>query len=198
MIEGLFHNDDPDAANLWMSAPSFWTQPAGEVHITSAKGENLLALVEIDHAPYLVQPPEEAFDNGERPINQTPDNIIWLDASEISWLNPSDQTQATASQIAFLWGKPQQGENFGSFLKLPAGFEGEIMSHAASFQAVLVQGPADYRIPAEGADQRLENGSYFHSLNPARHLIKATAKQDVILYIRANGFYQVTPAFTDR
>ncbi|MEM9420868.1 MAG: DUF4437 domain-containing protein, partial [Planctomycetota bacterium] len=29
VIEGLVHNDDPDAANMWMPPGSYWTQPAG-------------------------------------------------------------------------------------------------------------------------------------------------------------------------
>ena len=39
VIKGLVHNDDPEAENMWMPPGSFWTQPAGEAHITSAKGE---------------------------------------------------------------------------------------------------------------------------------------------------------------
>lgn len=39
VIEGLMHNDDPSAEKMWMLAGSFWTQPAGENHITAANGE---------------------------------------------------------------------------------------------------------------------------------------------------------------
>ncbi|MET0000674.1 MAG: DUF4437 domain-containing protein, partial [Candidatus Thiodiazotropha lotti] len=69
VISGTIHNDDPDAADMWMPAGSFWTQPKGEVHITSAKGSTNIALVEIERGPYLVLPVEKAFDAGERPIN---------------------------------------------------------------------------------------------------------------------------------
>ena len=48
VIDGYIHNDDPDAADMWMPTGSFWTQPKGEVHITAAKGANNVALVEID------------------------------------------------------------------------------------------------------------------------------------------------------
>ena len=51
VISGLIHNDDPKAANMWMPSGSYWTQPAGESHITSAKGITNMALVEIDSAP---------------------------------------------------------------------------------------------------------------------------------------------------
>ena len=62
VIDGLIHNDDPKAANMWMPTGSYWTQPAGESHITSAKGKNNIALVEIDKGPYLVKPIKQKFD----------------------------------------------------------------------------------------------------------------------------------------
>lgn len=34
VIQELIHNDDPDAEKMWMLAGFFWTQPAGEAHIT--------------------------------------------------------------------------------------------------------------------------------------------------------------------
>jgi len=37
VINGALHNDDPEAANMWMGQGSYWMQPAGEDHITSAK-----------------------------------------------------------------------------------------------------------------------------------------------------------------
>lgn len=30
VIRGRIHNDDPEAARLWMEPGSYWTQPAGE------------------------------------------------------------------------------------------------------------------------------------------------------------------------
>lgn len=77
VIEGLIHNDDPKAETMWMPKGSYWTQPAGEAHITSAKGKTNIALVEIDNGPYLVRPVSKSFDNGERPYNIHSSNIIW-------------------------------------------------------------------------------------------------------------------------
>jgi hypothetical protein len=65
VIKGMVHNDDPKAENMWMPAGSFWTQPVGASHITSAQGAENIALVEIDKGPYLVKPIDEAFDKGE-------------------------------------------------------------------------------------------------------------------------------------
>ena len=62
---------------MWMPKSSYWTQPAGEAHITSAKGKNNIALVEIDSGPYLVIPTTDKFDNGERPYNIHASNILW-------------------------------------------------------------------------------------------------------------------------
>ena len=77
VMKGLIHNDDPEAENMWMPVGSFWTQPAGESHITSAKGEGTMAYIEIDNGPYLVKPTTESFDDGERPINIDASNIVW-------------------------------------------------------------------------------------------------------------------------
>ena len=64
VITGLLHNDDPEAEKLWMPTGSFWTQPAGENHITAANGEANLIYLEIDSGPYLVKPADQAFDDG--------------------------------------------------------------------------------------------------------------------------------------
>ena len=69
VIEGFVHNDDPTAERMWLTPGAFWTQPAGESHVTAANGVNNLIYIEIDSGPYLVLAKEKAFDNGERPIN---------------------------------------------------------------------------------------------------------------------------------
>lgn len=55
VIGGGLHNDDPDAKHMWMEVGSYWTQPAGEVHITAARGSSI-GYVEIQSGPYLVKP----------------------------------------------------------------------------------------------------------------------------------------------
>lgn len=75
VIEGLVHNDDPQAANMWMPVGSYWTQPKGEAHITSAQGSKIVAYVEIEAGPYLVRPLDQAFDSGERPVNVDASNL---------------------------------------------------------------------------------------------------------------------------
>jgi hypothetical protein len=77
VIEGEMHNDDPNAAKMWMPTGSFWTQPAGEDHTTAAIDKTNLIYLEIDEGPYLVKPPKEHFDNGERPINVL--ESCWID-----------------------------------------------------------------------------------------------------------------------
>ena len=63
VIRGLVHNDDPNADEMWMPTGSFWTQPKGGVHITAAKGTDILAYIEIDEGPYLVLAVDKAFDS---------------------------------------------------------------------------------------------------------------------------------------
>ena len=182
VISGRIHNDDPDAAHMWMPVGSFWTQPKGEVHITAAKGATNVALVEIDMGPYLVLSPEEAFDSGERPINVDASNIVWVDL-------PGMPTSANGPKLAYLWGNLQGDQSNGTFVKLPAGFSGKIHSHASTFRAVVIKGQLQYR----GANVKtLEPGSYFSSEGEWVHQISSKAGDEVIIYVRSEGKYELT------
>ena len=182
VISGRIHNDDPAAADMWMPAGSFWTQPKGEVHITAAKGATNVALVEIDKGPYLVLPPEEAFDSGERPINVDASNIVWVDP-------PGMPASANGPKLAYLWGNLQDGQSNGTFVKLPAGFTGKIHSHGSTFRAVVIKGQPQYR----GANVKtLEPGSYFSSKGESVHRISSKTGEESILYVRTDGKYELS------
>lgn len=180
VISGLVHNDDPEAENMWMPPGSFWTQPAGESHITSAKGEECIAYVEIDKGPYLVMPIDEAFDNGERPVNIDKSNIVWLDASR------SNVVADTEAQVAFLW---EKDELSGSVIKLPTSGQITIQTEADIFHAVVITGEADYQMPTSEEMKRLDAGSYFTSTGLAEHKISST--EECVVYIRTDGDFNV-------
>ena len=195
VISGLIHNDDPNADDMWMPAGSFWTQPAGEVHITAAKGSNNLAYIEIEKGPYLVLPTEEAFDSGERPVNVAESNIVWLDASNIVWLDqPGMPVSANGPKVAFLWGNPQDNQLNGTLVKLPAGFSGKIRSHGSTFRAVVIQGPPQYQVPGETDVKTMEPGSYFSSKGESAHQVSCEAGEECIIYVRMEGKFDVIPA----
>ena len=172
-----------------MSAGSFWTQPAGEVHITSAKGAENIAYIEIDAGPYLVLPAEEASDNGERPVNSHRSNLVWLDAANTSWIQPS-KGQASA-EIAFLWDSVEKRKIVGTALKLPSGFDGQILCSAAILRGVVIEGQAEYRNPQALKTKTLEPGSYFGSKGNGNHHLRNTSSGDCLVYIRTNGKYFV-------
>lgn len=182
VIEGLIHNDDPNAEKMWMPAGSFWTQPAGEAHITAAKGSENMAFIEIQNGPYLVRPTEQAFDNGERPLNVDKSNIVWVDLNEEASSNNSPK-------IAYFWGDPEGKEPYGTLVKLPVGFSGKILSDAPSFRAVVIQGQAQYQLEKE--TKTLEAGSYFSSEGKSVHLISSDLDKASVLYIRTNGAFKV-------
>ncbi|MEM6718874.1 MAG: DUF4437 domain-containing protein [Bacteroidota bacterium] len=177
VIKGLVHNDDPAAANMWMKPGSFWTQPKGESHITSAKGEENIAYVEIDHGPYLVKPISEAFDNGERPVNIDASNIIWLDKSSTNWI------QNSKASISYLW---KNEDIQGLFVKLPPNFNGTLKSEGTIFHAVIIQGNVAYTLPQTNEVKNLDAGSYFTSTAEAIHDLSNKSSNDVIIYIRTN------------
>ncbi len=181
VIRGVIHNDDPAAAAMWMPAGSFWTQPKGEVHITSAAGSDSLAYIEIEQGPYLVLPEEEAFDSGERPVNVDSSNVVWLDAADIRWVDQS------GAQAAVLW-NDERGFR-GSFIRLPAGFEGTIRSGGSSFRAVVIQGTPKYT--QSGETMLLEPGSGIEAVGAAAHAFAAA--EETVLYVRTNGGYALVP-----
>ncbi|MGB1801159.1 MAG: DUF4437 domain-containing protein [Gammaproteobacteria bacterium] len=181
VISGLIHNDDPDAAKMWMPPGSFWTQPKGENHITAVKkGTNGIALVEIDKGPYVVRPSEEAFDEGEKPINIVPSNIVWLDL-------PDENTARNGAKIAYLIGSLKEGYLNSTFIKLPMGFMGELHSNASVFHAVVISGLLNY---SDIESRLLEPGSYFGSEGKKIHKF-ASDNTETIIYVRTNSKYEI-------
>ena len=175
VISGQIHNDDPAATPIWMPAGAFWTQPAGESHITAAKGEMNMAYIEIDSGPYLVKPAKEAFDNGERPVNVDPSNIVWLSAADTKWVAHQD------IEMAFLWGSLKDNHLSGTLLKLPAATNASIAASGDMLRAMVIQGNVKY------AGKTLAAGSYFSVSGKAQ--LQAT--DDSLIYVRSNDAYEV-------
>ncbi|MFD2256501.1 DUF4437 domain-containing protein [Luteolibacter algae] len=199
VISGLVHNDDPAAAKMWMPPGSFWTQPAGEVHITAAKGEDVLAYIEIDHGPYLVLPEGQAEDNGERPVNVDAANLVWLDHSRSTWIKPAANPAANPDrpggvEIAYLWGKPQPGHPSGTLVKLPAGFNGTLSSNGGALRAVIIMGAAQHRPSADAEFHVLKPGEYFGSEGRATHEISGEPDAESIIYVRTEDSFEIVPA----
>ena len=192
VISGFLHNDDPDAEFMWMQQGSFWTQPKGQVHITAAKGDTPMAYVEIERGPYLVLPTKEAFLSQLKPVNIDKSNLVWLDATDVSWVNQSSEPAKTDKpQISFLWGNTMDGRLNGTFLKLPAGFKGKINSDGTDFRAIVIKGLPQYQVNKTDL-KTLEPGSYFGSKGaPAVHEVSSKVDEESIIYVRTNGKYNI-------
>lgn len=180
VIEGLVHNDDPEAEPMWMPVGSFWKQPEGEVHITSAKGPTNIALVEIDRGPYLVKPPEEAFDSGRRPMNVHADNLVWVDPPD---MRPSKD----GPKVSYLWGALDGNATHGTFIKLPAGFVGTLQSHGPLIRVVVIRGTPTLR---GDVLRPLKPGSYVGASGPTE--VPLAAKGEAVLYVRSDGRYTLS------
>ena len=178
VISGLIHNDDPGAEKMWMRSGSFWTQPAGENHITAASGVNAVAYIEIEQGPYLVFSAEKKFNSGEKPIN--------VDASNIVWIEPYRNSKSHAQPaIAYLWGQPGDGQLYGMLVKLPAGYTGAVRSNGSIFRAILITGASQYQYADNFDSILLEPGSYVGAKNKLAH--RFSTKQESIIYVRTNG-----------
>ncbi|NES67952.1 MAG: DUF4437 domain-containing protein [Okeania sp. SIO2D1] len=186
VISGTIHNDDPNAEEMYMPTGSFWTQPAGGVHITAAKGSNTLAYIEVEDA-FGVLPAEEAFYSEDRPINVDASNIVWID-------QPGMPASDNGLKVAFLWGNPQDDQLYGSLVKLPAGFTGKIRSYGSKFHAVTIKGQPKHRVPGDIEIKTLEPGSYFGSKGESVHQVSSKAGEESIIYVRTDGKFEIIPA----
>ena len=184
VIQGLVHNDDPNAAPLWMPVGSFWTQPAGEAHITAADAPVNMAYIEIGGGPYLVQPTDDAFDTGERPINVHASNLVWADAPG-------------GAEVSNLWEDAEDGSR-GAFVKLPAGFAGELMSGGGGFRGVVIQGVIEMAASSGRDGTTLQPGGYFGSEAAETYRVRPAGQEAGILYVRTTGDLVIGPAHAAR
>ena len=176
VIDGHIHNDDPEAKKMWMKSGSFWAQPAGEIHITSAKGDYNLAYIEIDEGPYLVRPIENSFDNGQRPIN--------IDISNIVWIKQNKTTNTSGIELAHLWGRPHTSQKYGILAKLPPTKSIKISSYGSVFHAVIIKGLLDY-LSNENNHLKMTPGSYFTIRET--QFKKISTNEESIIYVHTNG-----------
>ncbi|MEM6954783.1 MAG: DUF4437 domain-containing protein [Myxococcota bacterium] len=167
VIRGLVHNAHPDAEEQWMPAGSFWTQPQGAVHITAARGEDILALVEIDEGPYLVRPVDQAYETGERAVN--------VDADAIPWT----VRERTQLRFAELWGEPFSDAPGGMLVEVPSGLEASSTS-TSPLRAVLVAGTIDHL-----GTMLVAGSSLFAEAAPIS--VACTSDVACVLYLRSRG-----------
>jgi hypothetical protein len=185
VISGLVHNDHPAAIERWMPARSFWTQPKGQVHITAAKGTDVMAYIEIDQGPYLVMPPEEQFQPGEQPINVHDANLVWV--------APRQSNAPDGVELAFLWENRDGSGMGGNLVRLPAGESVSIYTEESEMHAVVIQGETLYAKPSREEQVSLTPGSYFASNKDAHHHLEPKGTSDTIIYVRSGGEPKVVP-----
>ncbi len=183
VITGLVHNDDPRVDEMWMPTGSYWTQPKGAVHVTSAKGTTNVAYIEIADGPYLVRPVDKAFASAEKPINVDVSNLVWIDA-------PGTGDKSGRVKVAYLWGDPKDARPSGALLKLPEGQTGILSAAGESLRAVVIQGRVYRGSPGKGPGQRLMPGSYFASAGSGEHRIACAAGSTCIVYVRNEGSFR--------
>ena len=104
------------------------------------------------------------------------------------------QTPAKGPKLLTFGGDTQQGKLTGTFIKLPAGFSGKIVSHGSTFRAVVIKGFPRYKMSQTDV-KTLEPGSYFSSdSESAVHQVSSKAEEESIIYVRTDGMYDVISA----
>lgn len=191
VISGEIHNDDPEAENMWMGPGTFWTQPAGEIHITSARpGLGGTAFLEILEGPYLVQPGEMAFDTGEQPLNLVNSNLVWMSSEELTWIATRGNFQY-GPEAALLWGDLTPGRLSGSFVKLPQGYSGRLSTQDGDLRAIVIQGDLTHSIQGHSNAIELGPGGFLESQEGIGHSLSCNAGEDCLVYVRTTGRFLV-------
>eukprot|EP00913_Durusdinium_trenchii_P005963 g5575.t1 len=184
VIQGRVHNDDPGAAEMWMPPGSYWTQPAGESHVTSSMGESM-AYIEIGDGPYLVRPTDQAFDTGERPINVDRTNLVWLNASAAGWIEVHAKRRGSGgARIATLWATDAPTRARGALLELPGGFRGTVGAPGSTLRSVVIEGRVELDAPGGATPTSLDPGSAIESKGGAPVRISTAATGASLLYAR--------------
>ncbi len=182
VIRGLVHNDDPNADPMWMPTGSFWTQPVGGAHITSAQvtaeGADIVAYIEIDEGPYLVRPVDQAVDNEERPVNVDVSNLVWIPATSLGG--------AEDGRVAFLWGEPSGSGPYGVMLKLAPNAEATLRG---AYRAVVIQGSLS--LPSD--TRALDPSSSFSSTGGGSE-VSCPGTDTCLLYVRAERSFSLASA----
>ncbi|MEL7022320.1 MAG: DUF4437 domain-containing protein [Pseudomonadota bacterium] len=191
VITGEVHNDDPEAARLWMGPGSFWIQPAGEDHITAAPpSSGATAFLEILEGPYLVQPSQDAFENSERPINLVPSNMVWMGPDAFGWIRPTPN-QETQPEATLLWGSLEPGKPSATFVKLPPSYSGTLHTIDASLKAVTIAGDVLHEVLDVTESRALTPGGYFASADGVPHSLTCEAESHCLIYVRTDGQFRL-------
>lgn len=172
-----------------MPPGSYWTQPKGGVHITSAKGADTVAFIEIDDGPYLVRPVEAAFGSEEEIINTDVADLPWVDAT--SWSSTpgaAGPCGAPMPCVAPLWGAAGGSDPGAVLLKLAPGSGDEVAPTAGMFRVVTVAG----RTMTAGADGEvaLDPGSLVTSGSAVA--LACADGAECLLYLRTEGSVELS------
>lgn len=107
----------------------------------------------------MVKPSTDSFDNGENPVNLHRNNMVWLNAKDVTFVK-----EKNGVEVSSLWGSLAHGNLGGTFIKLPAGFNGKLNVEAEEFRAVIVKGKVEYQSIEQTTSTKLTSRSYFDSM----------------------------------
>lgn len=193
VLRGLVHNDDPNADRAWMPPGSFWTQPRGAVHITSAKGSEVVAYIEIEQGPYLVRPVDQAFISEEQSINVDRGNLVWVDARQAP---AAEELSASAAsvQIAYLWGSPGRDVPSGALVRLRPESKAVLVGDGKLARAMVIGGQLTHQVGAlPGPSTPMGPGGHLRT-DARRVQLSCKAGDDCLVYVRFEGRFSVEEA----
>jgi len=115
-----------------------------------------------------------------KPVTMTPDQLKWVP-------NPA----ATGVMMATTWGDPTKGP-FGAFNRFVAGFTAPLHTHSANTRIVVIAGTMSMT-GEDGKEIKFPAGSFYTQPNTFPHVTKCLAGPECIIYIEADGKWDLKP-----
>jgi len=118
-----------------------------------------------------------------KPVTLVPEQMKWTATPGV-----------TGVMIATAWGDPDKGAH-GAFHKLPAGFTSPLHTHSANTRLVVLSGTMAMS-SADGKEMKFPPGSFYTQPNTFQHTTKCLAGAACVIYVEADGKWDMKPADT--
>ena len=89
------------------------------------------------------------------------------------------------------FGNPQMGPH-STFVKLPAGFHGEVHTHTNDYYGVVISGVVINKVP-DGKDVALPAGSYWYQKGGEPHVTHCISSNECVFFVTQAAKFDYIP-----
>jgi quercetin dioxygenase-like cupin family protein len=115
--------------------------------------------------------------------------LVTMTPGELKWVaNPANADVS----MAVVWGDPAKGPH-GAFHKFKPGFDAGLHTHSADMRIVVVSGTLIAGTEG-GPEKKLPPGSYEYQPHSVKHVTKCDTGSECVIFVMANGKFDLVPA----